>query len=170
MDETELTQPALFAVEYALAQLWRSWGVRPDAVIGHSVGEYVAACVAGVLLCPRTAPRWSPQRGRLWAGRPRAAAWPRCALPKRVVAPFLQPFAEESTSPPTTGRKSSVLSGSETTLEQVLAAAREQGIAAQRLPVSHAFHSPLIDAALPSFARLLEGGDLPPAPDPRSAT
>ncbi len=47
IDETAYTQPALFAIEYALAQLWKSWGIEPSAVMGHSVGEYVAACIAG---------------------------------------------------------------------------------------------------------------------------
>src|SRR5262249_28889464 len=48
LEETRYTQPALFALEYSLAQLWRSWGIQPSAVLGHSVGEYVAACIAGV--------------------------------------------------------------------------------------------------------------------------
>jgi myxalamid-type polyketide synthase MxaC len=82
IDRTEYTQPALFAVEYALSEVWRSWGVEPTAVMGHSVGEYVAAVVAGVMDV-ETGMRLVTERGRLMGRLPSGEGWRRCLRGKR---------------------------------------------------------------------------------------
>jgi acyl transferase domain-containing protein len=141
LDETVYTQPALFAVEYGLARLWQSWGIEPGWVVGHSVGEYVAACVAGVYSLAEGL-KLIAGRGRLmqgvsglggmaalWAGEDRVREALR-GLEERVVIAALN------------GPESVVISGYKEELGRVEDRLRDEGIRVQRLRGSHGFHSP----------------------------
>src|SRR5690348_7824920 len=144
--ETRYTQPALFAVEYALAELWESWGVRADAMIGHSSGEYVAACRAGVftleqaveLMIARAAAMHAQPRGAMLALRVAERDLPKQLPPNIEIAAVNAPLL-------------TVLAGAEDAIENCAARLAEADIASTRLQVSHAFHSSLMEGALPPF-------------------
>ena len=142
IDETAYTQPALFAFEYALAQLWRSWGIEPAVVLGHSVGEYVAACVAGVMTLEE-ALKLIATRGRLMqalpAGGQMAAVF---ASPEQVEA-AVAPYADRVSIAAYNGPQNVVISGDGPAVQEILATLEKEEIKATRLSVSHAFHSPL---------------------------
>ena len=149
IDTTGFTQPALFAFEYTLAELWRSWGVVPDAVLGHSVGEYVAAVLAGVMSLEDAA-RLIAARARLMqalpAGGAMAAVLADAATVEASLAHHPQVGIAALNAPNNT-----VISGEVAALERVLAALAAGGIEAQRLVVSHAFHSALVEPMLAPF-------------------
>ncbi|HEY9420051.1 MAG TPA: type I polyketide synthase, partial [Thermoanaerobaculia bacterium] len=136
LERTELAQPALFAVEYALAELLREWGIRPAAMIGHSIGEYVAACLAGVFSL-RDALALVAVRGRLMQGLPAGAILvvPRPEEEARKLMEDGLALAAVN------GPSFSVLSGPVERIE------------ARRLHTSHAFHSGMMDPILEEFAR-----------------
>jgi acyl transferase domain-containing protein len=147
---TEYTQPALFTVEYALAQLWHALGVDPDVLIGHSIGEYVAACLAGVLSL-EDALALVAARGRMMQQLP-AGAMLAVALPEADVQPYLRDLDLAATN----DYSSCVLSGATdvvTRLHDVLAG---QGVACQILNTSHAFHSRMMDPLLADFREVVE--------------
>ncbi|HLF26567.1 MAG TPA: SDR family oxidoreductase, partial [Anaerolineae bacterium] len=151
LDQTALAQPALFAWEYALAKLWLAWGIHPQALIGHSIGEYVAACLAGVFSL-EDALKLVATRGQLMQSLP-AGAMLAVFLPEPDVRPLLDPALSLAA---VNGPAACVVSGSMeavAALEQRLAA---RAIDCRRLHTSHAFHSDMMEPILESFAAQVE--------------
>ena len=153
LDETQYTQPALFALEYALAAMWRSWGVEPAAVLGHSVGEYVAACVAGVFSL-EDGLRLIAERGRLMATLPAGGTMAAVFADESRVVTAIAAEGAKAAIACINGPANVVVSGECAAVETVLNRLREEGIKSRRLVVSHAFHSPLMDPILDSFQGL----------------
>ncbi|WP_156435482.1 SDR family NAD(P)-dependent oxidoreductase [Leptolyngbya sp. O-77] len=149
LQQTRYAQPALFAVEYALYELWRSWGVQPDVVLGHSIGEYVAACVAGVFSLA-DALTLVAHRGRLMQAQP----------PGAMAAVFASAEAVQSTLQSAgitvaiaalNGPQHTVISGETAQIERAIAHVQQQHFAVKPLPVSHAFHSQMMEPMVDEF-------------------
>jgi amino acid adenylation domain-containing protein/non-ribosomal peptide synthase protein (TIGR01720 family) len=151
LERTDVTQPALFVVEYALAQLWISWGVTPEAMIGHSLGEYVAACLAGVFSLD-DALDLVVKRGRLVAALP-AGAMISVDLPASELARLAPDVAIAASN----GPGLSVASGPLESIAALEGRLRGRGHAPRRLRTSHAFHSAMMDPAVESLRRHLGG-------------
>ncbi|WP_436498533.1 type I polyketide synthase [Actinokineospora sp. HUAS TT18] len=149
LDETRYTQPALFAVEYATARLWLSWGIRPTVLIGHSIGEVVAATVAG-LFSLADAARLVAARGRLM-GSVRAPGG-MISVPAALddVADLVDAYPDVAVAA-VNAPGQTVLSGGDASLTEITAALADRDIAAKRLTVSHAFHSPLMAEVVDEF-------------------
>nr|WP_304412166.1 type I polyketide synthase [Parafrankia sp. EUN1f] len=170
LDRTENTQPALFALEVALHGLLRAWGVAPDVVAGHSIGEIAAAHVAGVLSLP-DACALVAARGRLMAAAPGGAmlaveaserevrAW-LSAIPRSAAAPDVGTgdveVAGDIDVAAVNGPTSAVLSGTVAAVAAMAVLADRAGRRTRRLRVTHAFHSPLMDGMLEPFRRVAE--------------
>ncbi len=150
IDETAFTQPALFALEYALAELWKSWGVRPTAVMGHSVGEYVAACVAGVFSL-EDGLRLIAERGRLMQALPQNGDMVAVFAAEATVSAAIEPFRATVSIAAVNGPENVVVSGLRTDVQTVIERLTARGIQSRRLTVSHAFHSPLMQPILETF-------------------
>ncbi|MEV6120480.1 type I polyketide synthase [Streptomyces sp. NPDC052077] len=144
---TARTQPALFAVEYALAELWQSWGVRPSALIGHSVGEYAAVCVAGAVDLP-DALRLIALRGRLMESVRTPGAMLALPLGEEDALRAVGPRTDRVSLAAVNGPRDTVLSGAADAIEEIAAELAADGVTGRRLAVSHAFHSPLLDPVL----------------------
>ena len=159
--ETRIAQPALFALQVALCALWRSWGVAPAAVVGHSLGEIAAAHIAGALSL-EAASRLAVTRGRLMqeaTGRGRMAA---IELPAEDVAALLQDQGGRVGIAAVNSSRSTVISGEPAEVEAIMGRARERGAQATILPVNYAFHSHQVDGLMPRLGAEL--GWLQPAP------
>ncbi len=155
LDETQYTQPALFALEYALAELWRSWGIEPAAVLGHSVGEYVAACIAGVFSL-EDGLRLIAARGRLMQGLPVKGTMAAVFASQETVETALEAYQDQVVIAAVNGPENIVISGDQEAVVAVLAEFESEGVPARPLNVSHGFHSPLMDPILPEFERVAD--------------
>jgi acyl transferase domain-containing protein/NADPH:quinone reductase-like Zn-dependent oxidoreductase/NAD(P)-dependent dehydrogenase (short-subunit alcohol dehydrogenase family)/aryl carrier-like protein len=152
LDETRYAQPALFALEYALAELWRSWGIMPSVVMGHSVGEYAAACVAGVFSL-EDGLKLIAERGRLMQALPKDGKMAVVFAGPEAVSSAILPCADKVAIAALNGPDNTVLSGDGETVGKVLAKLEAVGIKSKPLTVSHAFHSPLMEPILDDFER-----------------
>ena len=147
--QTAITQPALFVIEYALAQQWLAWGVQPKAFIGHSIGEYVAACLAGVFSL-EDGLALVAARGRLIQQLP-AGAMLAVPLSEADLEPYLAPDRSNLSLAALNMPTLSVISGPAEAIDQVQQRLAQQEITCRRLHTSHAFHSAMVDPILQPF-------------------
>jgi acyl transferase domain-containing protein len=148
LERTALTQPALFTVEYALAKLWMSWGFPPAAMIGHSIGEYVAACLAGVFSL-EDALELVALRGQMMDKMP-AGAMLAVALPEHAVLRILNDGLSLAA---VNGPASCVVAGPILSVESLAEHLSQTGVPSQRLRTSHAFHSSMMGDVEGPFVR-----------------
>lgn len=147
LNQTAYSQPALFAVEYALAQTWISWGIQPAVMMGHSVGEYVAACLAGVFSLEEGL-RLIAERGRLMQALPATGTMVAVFASADTLQSFLR---DDLTIAAYNGPESQVVSGSEEAIAALSRQLEQAGIETRSLAVSHAFHSSLMQPMVADF-------------------
>lgn len=148
LTQTQITQPALFVIEYALAQLWMAWGIHPTAMIGHSIGEYVAATLAGVFSL-EDALALVAMRGRLMQQLPTGKMLA-ISLPEKDIKPLLD---EKLSLAAINGPNLCVVSGFTETLNELHHRLTVQGVDCRHLHTSHAFHSHMMDSILQPFTK-----------------
>jgi acyl transferase domain-containing protein len=150
LNRTELAQPAVFVVEYALAKLWMSWGIAPQAVIGHSLGEYAAACVAGIFSLD-DALALVAERARMIGALPGGSM-----LAVSVSAERAAEFLVEGTAIATVNAPElCVVAGPVDAVDAVQRRLADAGITARKLAATHAFHSPMMDPVVGPVAELV---------------
>lgn len=152
IDQTGYTQPAIFALECALFALWKSWGIEPDIVLGHSVGEYAAACAAGVFSL-EDGLTLIAARGRLMQALPPGGAMLSVMAGRASLEAPLAAYPGRIDIAAINGPYSTVVSGDATAIQSLGESLRAAGIRCQPLNVSHAFHSHLMEPMLEGFAQ-----------------
>ncbi|NET12288.1 MAG: SDR family NAD(P)-dependent oxidoreductase, partial [Okeania sp. SIO1H6] len=155
LDQTAYTQPALFAIEYALAKLWESWGMKPNVVMGHSVGEYVAATVAGVFSV-EDGLKLIAMRGKLMQQLPSGGEMVSLLASESQVIEAIGEYSSQVAIAAINGPKSIVISGEREGIAAICSKLESQRVKAKKLQVSHAFHSPLMEPMLAEFAAVAQ--------------
>lgn len=151
INQTFITQPALFVIEYALARLFISWGIEPQAMVGHSIGEYVAACLSGVFSLS-DALRLVVSRGKLMQSLP-SGAMLSLPLDEHEVVPLLN---DDLSIAAINGKAMTVVSGTLEAVADLETKLQERHIEFRRLHTSHAFHSAMMDPILEDFKKVVE--------------
>ena len=156
IDETRYAQPLLFAFEYALACVWQAWGIRPAAVLGHSLGEYAAACIAGLLTLD-DALRLVAERGRLMASLPPDGAMTAVFASEERVRDAMAGEQGLLSIAAINGPENVVISGARASVQRVTDLLAGAGVEVRPLNVPHAAHSALLDPVLEQFERAVAG-------------
>ncbi|MEM7133969.1 MAG: SDR family NAD(P)-dependent oxidoreductase [Chloroflexota bacterium] len=155
LHHTTYTQPALFVLEYALAKLWQSWGIQPDILLGHSVGEIVAACVAGVFSL-EDGLKLIAARGRLMGALPQDGEMVSLLADEARVQEAIEGYGNDISIAAINGPESVVISGKRDSVLAIADTFAAEGVKTRKLAVSHAFHSPLMDPMLDEFRQVAE--------------
>lgn len=150
LNQTRFTQPAIFAIQYALAKLWQAMGVTPQVMIGHSVGEYAAACLAGILSL-QDAAYLIAMRGKLMESLPPGGVMLAVRASAKTFATWLENYPAQIAVAVYNGESSIVLAGEAKLILEIQKFCKQQRIKSKRLSVSQAFHSPLMSPILDEF-------------------
>jgi acyl transferase domain-containing protein len=161
IDDTTYTQPALFALEYALAMMWRAWGVAPHMMLGHSIGSYVAAHLAGVMSL-EDALMLVATRGRLMGSLPAGGSMASVFAPHATVADVVAGLGGQLSIAAINGPDNTVISGPHKEVRAAIEVLGGAGIEARPLTTSHAFHSGLMEPILAEFGRVAAGVAMQP--------
>ncbi|MGD1702704.1 polyketide synthase [Dapis sp. BLCC M229] len=153
INQTNYTQPALFAIEYALCKLWQSWGIKPDAVMGHSIGEYVAATVGGIFSV-KDGLKLIAKRGKLMQELTSGGQMVSVMANQSKVEELIRPYIEKVTIAAINGPESVVISGGAEAIESIVTRLESEEIKSKGLEVSHGFHSPLMEPMLEEFEKV----------------
>ena len=156
LDQTQYTHGAMFAVQCGLAALWRSWGVEPALIMGHSVGEIVASTVAGQMSF-EDGLKLMLERGRLMHSITAVGKMASLLMDPQRVAAILEPYRDRVSIAAINGPESTVISGQAAAVEEILAQLEKEGAKVKALNVSNSFHSPLVEPVLAEFGQIARG-------------